>query len=299
MSLTQNEMGRAFEYGIAISFMELLTSPLIDSTHVQIAKQCFHTCPVDEQSNILTASKKAATFLVEHDSRLSDNNFNISIQSDQTGKLGDVRDVIIHNTALNADIGISAKNRHGAIKHSRLSPHINFGKDWFGIGCSKSYFDQINPIFEDLKVKKQNGEKWKDIPDKKQVYYLPLLEAFGTEMAELYQKNQNDVAKGLVKYLLGKYDFYKIIKEDGTVSIYSFNIDGSLKWGNKLSLPNNVVSISQKPNSETTLIMTFDHGWQISFRIHNASTLVEPSLKFDVNIVGLPINISKNEITYL
>ena len=31
-----------------------------------------------------------------------------------------------------------------------------------------------------------------------------------------------------------------------------------------------------------------DEGWQFTFRIHNASTLVEPSLKFDIQIVGMP-----------
>jgi hypothetical protein len=28
---------------------------------------------------------------------------------------------------------------------------------------------------------------------------------------------------------------------------------------------------------------------QISFRIHSASSKVEPSLKFDINLVGLPL----------
>ncbi len=44
--------------------------------------------------------------------------------------------------------------------------------------------------------------------------------------------------------------------------------------------------------------MTFDQGWQLSFRIHNASTMVEPSLKFDINIIGLPRVISRNAIEY-
>lgn len=31
-----------------------------------------------------------------------------------------------------------------------------------------------------------------------------------------------------------------------------------------------------------------DKGWQFSFRIHNASAKVEPSLKFDINLEGNP-----------
>lgn len=299
MSLTQNEMGRAFEYGIALALTEQLQASLISSTHVQTAKRCFDLCPVNEQKNILKASSEAVSFLVNNDNRLSKNTCTISIQSDQQGKLGDVRDVIIHNNTLNVDIGISAKNRHWAVKHPRLSKHINFGKVWFGIGCSENYFDEVTPLFNELQVKKQNGEAWENVFEKKQRYYMPVLNAFRSEMTKLSNSNPNEVAKGLVKYLLGKYDFYKIIKENGVVSIYSFNIGGLLKWGNKLPLPSNIVDISQKPGSETTLIIIFDHGWQISFRIHNASTLVEPSLKFDVNIIGLPGMISKNEIKYL
>lgn len=51
-----------------------------------------------------------------------------------------------------------------------------------------------------------------------------------------------------------------------------------------------------KPKSKTTVIMSFDNGWQFSFRIHNAKDTVEPSLKFDVQIVGMPpaVNITFN-----
>lgn len=31
--------------------------------------------------------------------------------------------------------------------------------------------------------------------------------------------------------------------------------------------------------------------WQFSFRIHNASTKVETSLKFDIQIIGMPTTI--------
>ena len=37
--------------------------------------------------------------------------------------------------------------------------------------------------------------------------------------------------------------------------------------------------------------MYLNNGWQLSFRIHNASTKVEPSLKFDVQFIGMPVSI--------
>ena len=42
----------------------------------------------------------------------------------------------------------------------------------------------------------------------------------------------------------------------------------------------------------------FDKGWQLSFRIHSASSRVESSLKFDVQIVGLPFTLTRHETDY-
>ncbi len=52
----------------------------------------------------------------------------IEIQPDYRGKDGDVRDVINARTDDSWEIGFSAKNNHKALKHSRLSPNIDFGK---------------------------------------------------------------------------------------------------------------------------------------------------------------------------
>lgn len=298
MSLSQNDMGRAFEYGVAVSLSNYLPAPIDDSLQVCKAKECFELCPKDEQENIVKASTEATAFLTAHDTRLSGTNCRIWLQSDQMGQFGDVRDVVVHNSRLNEDIGISAKNRHFAVKHSRLSERIDFGSDWFGIRCSDRYFHQVTPVFRELNARKLMGDKWRDIPNKKQLYYMPILQAFHSEMSSLFQGQPLEVARGLVKYLLGKFDYYKVIKENGTVSIMSFNIDGTLKWGSRLPLPTRIIEISHKPESDTTLLMTFNQGWQISFRIHNASTMVEPSLKFDINIIGLPRAMSRNVIEY-
>ena len=46
-----------------------------------------------------------------------------------------------------------------------------------------------------------------------------------------------------------------------------------------------------KEGSDTTIEVVCDEGWTVSMRIHNASSRVEPSLKFDVNLVSLPSTI--------
>jgi len=298
MSLSQNEMGRAFEYGMAASLSRYLPAPIDETVPAFRARRCFETCSQHEKDKIVSASSEATAFLVAHDARLSERNCTISIQPDRAGMTGDVRDIVVHNATIDQDIGISAKNRHWAVKHSRLSERIDFGSDWFNIRCSNEYFHEITPIFRELNTRKHHNEQWRDIPDKKQLYYMPILQAFQNEMHRLFQSQPQDVARGLVQYLLGNHDYYKVTKENGEVSMMSFNVQHTLKWGSRIPLPNRIIEISQKQDSETTLIITFDEGWQISFRIHNASTMVEPSLKFDINIIGLPRTMSRHVIEY-
>lgn len=53
-------------------------------------------------------------------------------------------------------------------------------------------------------------------------------------------------------------------------------------------LPDKIEGIDFKPSSKTTLVLTMNKGWVISMRIHNASTFVEPSLKFDIQLQEAP-----------
>lgn len=56
-------------------------------------------------------------------------------------------------------------------------------------------------------------------------------------------------------------------------------------------LPTKIVAFDFRTNSTNTLEMYLDNGWQFSFRIHNASTKAEASLKFDIQIIGMPASI--------
>ena len=108
----------------------------------------------------------------------------------------------------------------------------------------------------------------------------------------------------MVEYLLSKYDFYKVISMDSIriTTIQSFNMYGTLNLPSKIAqplikvpvidLPTSLLHIGFKPNSKTTVFMCFDNGWQFSFRIHNAKDSVEPSLKFDVQIIGMPASVN-------
>ena len=226
----------------------------------------------------------------------------LHIQTDNEGKEGDVRDIVIARHDVKWEIGLSLKHNHFAVKHSRLAKGLDFGKKWFGIECSESYWNDIKPIFDYLSQQKTESKKWNELPSKDRTVYVPLLQAF---MDELKRSNALDsaVPQKMVEYLLGEFDFYKVISIDSKriTRIQSYNMHGQLNHSSKtikpqihiplVCLPTRIVNLEFKPNSTNTVELYMDGGWQFSFRIHNASTKVETSLKFDIQIVGMPTTI--------
>ena len=297
---TRNDNGRALEYGIAVAFANYLPAALIENPQLVKAKECFELQDDKERKKIVRASQEVASFLCAYDRYLSETGkgSTVTVQSDQMGQKGDVRDIIIYNKKFNKTIGISAKNRHWGIKNPRISGDGDFGFDWFGIHCSATYFNQITPIFAELNSRKNRGEYWRDIPDRKQRFYIPILQAFISEIIRLSKTEPEKVAQGLLQYVLGKFDYYKVTKENGNVSIVPFNTNGTIGWGSKTPLSTRIVEIAMKEKSETTIEIIFDKGWHIAFRLHSAESLVIPSVKFDVTIIGIPAVMLKNFIKY-
>lgn len=299
MSKSQNDSGRAFEYGIAIACTKFIPAAIVNDSHMLGAKRAFERVSPREQEKITKASDSIIMFLKAHDSRLTDNHCTVSLQSSQAGGDGDVRDVLIHNTVLGETVGISAKNRHFAVKSQRLSEDIDFGRKWMGTPCSAPYFHTVTPIFRELKSRRRKGEMWRDIEDKHDRFYMPVLQALQTEITLLSRTYPDQCAPELVKYLLGRHDYYKIIKENGHVSLFSFKLNNSDQFGSRIPLPTRIMEVAIKPRSKTTLFFTFDQGWQMAFRIHSAASLIETSLKFDVTIIGNPFQLTHHTIDYM
>ena len=296
MSPGQVESGRSFEWGIANTLHDSLKDSIfIDNGAKKRAFEAFSNCTASEKLKISKASEEIALFLIARDKYLQlKYRYTIVLQSDKSGESGDVRDIVI--ISQKNEIGISAKNRHTAVKHSRLSDTIDFGKQWFEVPCSSDYFNVIVPIFLELRQLRDKKEYWRDLDNKSARFYIPILNAFKNEATRICEYSIES-PKHMLEYLIGKYDFYKIIKENGDVLIQSFNLRGTLGWGKKIKLPSRLIEIRFKPESNNTLFLTFDEGWQLSLRIHNAESHVVPSLKFDIQIIGYP-SVSQNEIQY-
>ena len=299
--------GKAYEYACILSIKEIVSKyrnvKIVENSSMSIARERYNTISDDEKQIMLKSAQAGINAILTMEPRIIEDgsdDLEISLQSDDAGIIGDVRDVLVIRKSIDWEIGISVKHNHYALKHSRLSMDLDFGKKWFNIPCSDEYFKEIKPYFQELKDLKQQKVMWRDIENKDERFYIPILKAFMNELNKKYKENGSEVTKRMISYLIGINDFYKLIGIDSQriTRIIPFNMYGTLNKPAKnnnpdqevqiLELPTRIVELDFKKNSSTTLEFIMDNGWQISFRIHNASSKVEPSLKFDVQLIGQP-----------
>lgn len=316
---TQMLTGKAFEYAILKEFYEKLSQltivNTIENAAYNNAKACFETFDKIEKSRYLLHASFAVNFLIDIEPKLShginsNDVLQIEILTDSQGETGDVRDVIAIRILQKWEIGVSAKNNHHAVKHSRLSNTIDFGEKWLGVPSSQKYFADIKKIFDPLAkicLESKRKRTWNSLGNYHEIIYKPILNAFKDELLRIYKGNPTIIASKLVEYLVGNKDFYKVINGKDQIEIQAFNLHGTLnlpfKHINpkfetpKIKLPSEIKEIKFKENTLTTLIVTLNEGWSLSFRIHNASSKIEASLKFDINLLSAPHSLFKNTLS--
>lgn len=298
VKLTQTDYGRALEWAVGIAVSQKLMAPIIRSPFSLKAEASFAKMTDRTREVFQKSGEIAVSHILEKEKTLlaADQDKRIEFNTDSAGRDGDVRDILLYVGA--KVLGISCKNNHEALKHSRLSGQCNFIKTW-GIdtnGCSADYWEKVKPLFANLtKLRKDSNRTmlWEDIPEKADMYYWPVLNAWEEEIQNLCKQSaekQAEVCKSIVSYLVGKHDFYKVICEGHTrVTVQGFNFNNSLVT-KKTKYPNCIVAINNKNGGQYSKTIVFNHGYSINFRIHNASSKVEPSLKFDIKAIGLPVN---------
>ena len=303
-----DSLGRAFEYICIMSLKDEISKVrpvnIIENSNYNQDKAVWERLDHHEQEVMTKEALAAIPTLMDLEPMIKDCNDDIlvlKLQSDREGVIGDVRDILLIRDNETWEIGISVKHNHFAVKHSRLSSVLDFGQSWYGIPCSDEYWTEIEPIFRPL-IENRGRIAWRDLEDKENNVYIPLLNAFTSEVNRAAAEDSS-VPMKMVEYLLGKYDFYKLIGIDREhkTNLMVFNLRGTLNLASRTCkpkreiprslLPSRIVSLNMKPNSTNTLELYMDNGWQFTFRIHNASTMVEPSLKFDINIIGMPTTI--------
>lgn len=310
MSSKSNDQGRAFEYACVIELRDRIDNfrPVtIDEDSISAAKRAWELQDEQAQGTFMRAAEAFVDTLFDSEPLLlecdGENDVVVlSINKDSDAEGGDVRDIVITRNSIRWDIGLSMKHNHFAAKHSRLSPTIDFGKKWYGIPCENSYWETILPIFDELRQLKKDKVAWHDMPNKEDDVYYPIVNAFILELNRAYQNNP-EITERLISYLLGIRDFYKVVAVDRKrlTEFQAFNLRGELNKDGKrkkatlviptADLPTEIISLRFKPDSKSTAELYLNNGWALSFRIHNASTIVEPSLKFDIQFLGVPANI--------
>ncbi len=278
---------------------------MVSNSSLEANKRAWEVMLEDMKELLSMSAEAAVGAVMELEPRMIENDNDIlllELQEDDAGIAGDVRDVVIRRENINWEIGLSIKHNHEAVKHSRLSHKLDFGKEWFGIPCSYRYWSDVAPIFERLKKEKANKTKWPEVADKDDAVYVPLLQAFMDEVKRAYAIDPKMPCK-MVEYLIGVNDYYKVVSHDSKrlTIIRSFNIHGTLNQPSKVKvsavsvpivqLPTELVALRFKTGSKNTVEMYMNNGWELSFRIHNASSKVEPSLKFDIQFMGMPVTI--------
>ena len=304
-----NNQGRAFEYvclcTLEQTIKEYRHAEIIKNNSFEASKKAWKKTSAEIKSLLTLGAKAAVDILFELEPLILEEGedcIDLQIQPDSKGKESDVRDILISRSQICWEIGLSLKHNHFAVKHSRLAKSLDFGEKWFSHPCSTDYWSEIKPVFDFLEIEKNKRSLWSGLINKGRDVYRPLLQAFMNEIKRANEED-NEIPYKMAKYLLGEFDFYKVISVDSKrlTNISAFNINGTLNRSSKTKkskytvplteLPTRIIKIDFKPLSDNTLELFMDNGWQFSLRLHNASSKIETSLKFDVQAIGVPSSI--------
>jgi hypothetical protein len=300
--MTQVKNGNAFEYACVIALHESVSKyqkvVVINDQRLFDCKDDFESFSADNRNMMLTAARGGVNSILDCEPYLTSPNtegLEIRLNSSSTGAKGDVRDVLVSHKSTNWEIGISSKHNHNAVKHQRLSPTINFGRKWFQVDTPAFYYEELRELWGYLREQQRLATPWSAL-NKSQIYQ-DVLSSFIRALETMSRENY-DVAPRFMEYLLGRHDFYKIIvlpNEKQTV-VRAFNIHNTLhcksingvlpRSVSRMGLPKKILKVDHV--DDANLIVYFDKGWTVKMRIHSASTIAEPSLKFDVQLQGVP-----------
>lgn len=181
-----------------------------------------------------------------------------------------------------------------------------------GVPCSEEYRNTVFPVLARFREMRDNSEQpiyWRNIQDKAEIYRT-VLGSFTDELTRLNAATPLQIPGLLVRYLIGRFDFYKVMKYRNRVRIQGFGLNGTLNQAQDrirptarigpLRLPTQIIQIEydRRRRNPNTARVYFNEGWQLKFRIHNARSEIEPSLKFDIGLDSTPASLYSQDILY-
>jgi len=290
---TQEQNGGAYEYACIFMLHQLLVNNnnvvhLNSDDNFVRAKKYYDGLPLSEQNMMLCSARKGILHIANDLEPMIFGPLNetieLSLQSDQKGGQGDIRDLITLRSQSGWEVGVSIKHNSVSIRSLRLSRKNDFFQK-MGAISSPTYKSAIDTAFS--YVDDNVGKIWKNQgTDKETKHYVPLLSALADEMR--IQMKESDFAKKLLFLVLGTTDSYKLsLKKSGkktSTTVEAFNMKGTLNQPYNglvskhqvpiFSVPQKVDGVvfktKKKKNAlKDTLLISFDNGLELSFRIHN------------------------------
>lgn len=144
MSNLSNDQGRAYEYICLLALEQEISKhravEIIENSSLEAARNAWNNIDTFMQSLLKTSALAVVNTVFEMEPMIVDDGddaLKLCIQADSKGKTGDVRDILIARRSVCWEIGLSLKHNHFAVKHSRLSKNLDFGKAWFGVPCTR------------------------------------------------------------------------------------------------------------------------------------------------------------------
>ena len=161
MSNTSNNQGRAYEFACLNSLYKAISkirpAKIVKNSSYSAAESAWNTLSHGEQTLYTLSAQSTIETIFSLEPNIIETGtdvLNLYIQTDQHGEDADVRDIIIERKDIIWEIGLSIKHNHMAVKHSRIAKTLDFGEKWYGIPCSKNYWNEVRATFDFLEKKR-------------------------------------------------------------------------------------------------------------------------------------------------
>jgi hypothetical protein len=202
--------------------------------------------------------------------------------NDNDAKLGDVADIKILS-ASGQSYGISLKHNHAAVKHQRPGALIK----QLGLTINEKLVTQTYNVgikvieeqfFEKVKTLSTDKRLFNEVKAEDPQIILELYHSVCSHAAKTINQYGNDpaIAKSFFEFLVGKFNFDKVIVTEKSLRVMKFN---------DIEQP---IQVTARIRNNSYIDLTFDNGFEFSMRLHTASSKFEygkaVSLKFDTQL---------------
>lgn len=275
-----NQYGRALEYAIVAEIVQRLPQSQVQLTpRADEAQQRDLRNYTNLKESMQQNYKRCANCVfnwLNASFSISNSSIQIDRLPDSASKQGDVTDIRISTAS--STINLSVKHNHKALKHQRPSAtaqHCRFSRRSQEDENFRANYRAITKNFSHYAI---GFSKFSDL-DQQIILnnlYIPVCNLVAEFINQHCTQQVN--ASHLFTFLVGKFDFYKLIfnEKNSSLTIEEFT---------KLSLPTSVTA--QK--NQNYVYLNFSNSWKISMRLHTASSEIKnnPDLKFDTQPVEI------------